>query len=423
MNSPALFSRRSFLQVSIAAAGTAVLPSGMRAAEAGGPLMAYVGTYSAPLKNVAKTQVDLPPGNGKGIHLFTVNRTTGALAPAGEFEMGSSPSCLVIDKSGTHLYSTNETDKMGEAEPGSVSACAIDRATGKLTLLNTVSSGGAGPTHASLHPSGKWLFVANYFGGSVSVFPILADGKLGPASDTKKDQGTVGPKTATNAKPGSFAFSGHDMPHAHQVRPDPSGRYVFSVDLGFDQILCWKFDAEARKLTPNDPPFVQLPAGDGPRHFDFHPNGRWFYSLQEEGSTVALFDYDAERGRLTHRKTISSLPPGYAGSNFCSEIAVSGNGKFVYCANRLHDGIAWFAVGENGELTYVDEAWTRGDYPRSFSFDPTETFLYSCNQRADHLTCFRVDRENGGLSFTGQYTPVGNPSIVVFLDLANAAAR
>jgi 6-phosphogluconolactonase (cycloisomerase 2 family) len=422
MNSPTL-SRRSFLKVSGAFAGSAFLPSVSPAAEKGGALMAYVGTYSAPLKNVAKTQVDLPPGNGQGIHLFEMNRTTGALSPAGVLEMGSSPSCLVVGAAGAHLYSTNETDKMGEADPGSVSAFAIDRATGKLTLLNTVSSGGAGPTHASLHPSGKWLFVANYFGGSVSVFPIQPDGKLGPASDTKKDHGTVGPKTATSAKPGSFAFSGHDMPHAHQVRPDPSGRYVFSVDLGFDQILSWKFDSQAGKLTPNDPPAISLPPGDGPRHFDFHPNGRWFYSLQEEGSTVALFDYDAEHGRITYRKTISSLPPDYAGSNFCSEIAVSTNGKFVYCANRLHDSIAYFAVGENGELTYVGEEWTRGDYPRSFTFDPTETFLYSCNQRADHLTCFRVDREKGGLSFTGQYTPVGNPSIVVFLDLAKSPTR
>jgi 6-phosphogluconolactonase (cycloisomerase 2 family) len=417
MISPAL-SRRSFLQLSSAVTAGALCPSLLPAAEKPGRLIAYVGTYSAPLKNVAKTQVDLPPGNGHGIHLFEMNRATGVLTPAGVHEMGSSPSCLVIDAAGAHLYSTNETDKMGEADPGSVSAFAIDRATGQLTHLNTVSSGGAGPTHASIHPSGKWLFVANYFGGSVSVFPIHPDGHLGPASDTNKGEGAVGPQTATNAPPGSFAFSGHDMSHAHQIRPDPTGRYVFSVNLGFDQILSWKFDATAGKLTPNDPPHVSLPPGDGPRHFDFHPNGRWFYSLQEEGSTVTLFDYDSDRGRLTHRQTISSLPPGYAGSNFCSEIEVSRNGNFVYCANRLHDGIAHFSVGETGELTYVDEAWTRGDYPRSFTFDPTETFLYSCNQRADHLTCFRVDREKGALTFTGQYTPVGNPSIIVFLDLA-----
>ena len=130
-----------------------------------------------------------------------------------------------------------------------------------------------------------------------------------------------------------------------------------------------------------------------------------------------LFDYDAEKGRLVARQTISSLPPGFSGSNFCSEIMVSQDGKFVYAGNRLHDGIACFAIGENGTLTFVAEEWTRGDYPRSFNFDPTGNFLYSCNQRADNITTFRIDRKTGGLSFTGQYTPVGNPSIIVFLDL------
>jgi 6-phosphogluconolactonase len=172
-----------------------------------------------------------------------------------------------------------------------------------------------------------------------------------------------------------------------------------------DKIFIWKFNVETGKLTPNDPPFVVLPPGDGPRHFHFHPNGRWFYSIQEEGSTIVLFDYDAETGRLTSRQTISTLPPGYAGSNFCSEILVS------------NDGVGIFAVGKDGTLTYVEEEWTRGDYPRSFSFDPTGKFFYSLNQRADNIAVFSVDKSTGGLNFTGKYIPVGNPSMMVFLDL------
>jgi len=252
------------------------------------------------------------------------------------------------------------------------------------------------------------------------VFPILPDGKLGPASDIKKDEGTVGPRKATNAPPGSFAFSGHDQVHAHMIQSDPSGRFVLHVDLGLDKILIWKFDEQKGVLTANDPASISFPPGDGPRHFAFHPNGRWFYSLQEEGSNVVLCDYDPAQGRLTARQTISSLPPGYAGSNFCSEIMVSSDGRFVYAANRLHDGIAQFAVGENGTLTFIAEEQTRGNYPRSFNFDPTGAFLYSCNQRADSITTFRVDQKTGSLVFTGQYTPVGNPSIIVFLDLAKS---
>ena len=419
LNSPS-FSRRSILKASSAMlAGVPFLASLARAGEAKGALIAYVGTYSSPLQHVKATQVDLPPGNGRGIHLFQVDRTTGATTPCGMYEQATSPSGLVINAAGTILYSANETDNMDTGEPGTISAFAI-KADGQLTLLNTVSSEGSGPTHVSIHPSGRFLFVANYFGGSVAVLPILPDGRLGPASCVKKDEGTVGPKKATNAPPGSFAFSGHDQTHAHMIQADPSGRFVMHVDLGLDQILVWKFDDRSGVLSPNDPPFLSFPAGDGPRHFAFHPNGHWFYSLQEEGSNIVLCDYDAEKGRLAPRQTISSLPPGFAGSNFCSEIMLSADGRFVYVGNRLHDSIGIFAVGEKGELTFISEEWTHGDYPRSFNFDPAGGFLYCCNQRGDTIACFRVDKKTGGLTFTGHFTPVGNPSIIVFHDLGKA---
>lgn len=382
-----------------------------------GPLVAYVGTFSSPLRDVLPTQVDRPPGNGRGIHIFQVNRTTGAMTLAGIHEMGTSPSCLALNTSGTRLYSANETDQLGPAREGTISAFAIDRADGKPELLNTVGSGGAGPTHVSVHPSGRFLLVANYFGGSVAVLPVLPDGRLAAASDVKTDAGKIGPTRSTHAPPGSFAFSGHDRTHAHMIQADAAGRFALHADLGLDRIFVWKFDDQKGLLTPNDPPAVNLPPGDGPRHFHFHPNGRWFYCIQEEASTIAFFDYDAATGRLTPRQTISTLPPGFAGSNFCSGILVSADGRFVYAGNRLHDSIGIFSVGPDGELTYVGEEWTRGDYPRSFNFDPTGRFLYCCNQRADHITVFRVDRPTGALSFTGHYTPVGNPSIIVFLDL------
>jgi 6-phosphogluconolactonase (cycloisomerase 2 family) len=390
----------------------------LRADEAARPLLAYVGTFSSPLGDTLPTQVDLPPGNGRGIHIFRVDRATGAMTPAGIHEMGTSPSCLALNAVGTRLYSANETDRVGKAKAGTVSAIAIDRADGKLKLLNTVPSGGAGPTYVSLHPSGRFLLVANYFGGSVAVLPILEGGRLGETTDVKNDAGKVGPTRATNAPPGSFAFSGHDRTHAHMIQADAAGRFVLHVDLGLDRIFLWKFDEKKGTLTPNDPPAVVLPAGDGPRHFHFHPNGKWLYSIQEEGSTIVLFDYDTAAGRLTSRQTISTLPRGFAGSNFCSGILVSSDGRFVYGGNRLHDSIGIFSIGTNGALKHVADEWTRGNYPRSFSFDPTGQFLYCCNQRADNVTVFRVNRKTGGLDFTGHYAAVGNPSHVVFLDLA-----
>lgn len=412
--------RRSFLQTSVTTAAASSL-SGQHAAagtNVASPLMAYVGTFSSPLGDVLPTQVDLPPGNGRGIHVFQADRNTGALTEAGIHEMGTSPSCLVVNESGTRLYSSNETDRFEGKKEGTISSFSIDPATGQLTLLNTVSSGGDGPTYVSIHPSGRFLFVANYFGGSVAVLPILDNGELGTATDVKNDSGRIGPTTATNAPAGSFAFSGHDRTHAHMIQADPSGQFVIHVDLGLDRIFVWNFDQQNGTLRANKPTGVSLPAGDGPRHFHFHPNGRWFYSIQEEGSTVALFDYDKARGLLTERQTISSLPPGYAGSNFCSEILVSSDGRFVYAGNRLHDSVAIFSVGDDGKLTYVDDVGTRGNYPRSFNFDPTGRFLYCCNQRADNMAVFAVNRDTGRLKFTGHYTPVGNPSSIVFVDLA-----
>lgn len=201
------------------------------------------------------------------------------------------------------------------------------------------------------------------------------------------------------------------------IQSDHSGRFVLHIDLGLDRIFVWKFDEVRGLLTSNEPHEVSLPAGDGPRHFHFHPNGKWLFSIQEESSTVVLFDYDATKGRMAARQTISTLPAGFVGTNFCSEILVSADGQFVYAGNRLHDSIGIFSIGVNGELTYLGEEWTRGDYPRSFTFDPTGQFLYCCNQRADNITVFRVDRKTGRLEFTGQYVPVGNPSSIVFLDL------
>jgi len=387
--------------------------------EAEKPLVAYVGAFTSPLRDVLPTQVDLPPGNGRGIHILQVDRSTGAMTPLGVCEMGTSPSGLVLNAAGTRLYSANETDRVGDRKEGTVSAFAV-KADGQLELLNTVSSGGAGPTYVSIHPSGRFLLVANYSGGSVAVLPIAADGRLGEASDVKNDEGTIGPARPTHMPPGSFAFSGHDRTHAHMIQADASGRFVLHIDLGLDRIFVWKFDDQKGLLTPNEPHAVSLPPGDGPRHFCFHPNGGWLYSIQEEGSNIVLFDYDAETGRLAARQTISTLPPGFVGSNFCSEILVSGDGRFVYAGNRLHDSIGIFSVGERGDLTFVGDEWTRGNYPRSFNFDPTGQFFFCCNQRADNMTVFKADRQTGLLEFTGHYVPVGNPSIVVFLDLAGS---
>ena len=412
--------RRAFLEAiaGMTLAGTLVHSrTSAIVAEGARRLMAYVGTFSSPLKDTLPTQVDLPPGNGRGIHRFVVDRESGDWTEAGVTESGTSPSCLALNAAGTRLYSANETDRVGTGKHGTVTAYAIDRATGDLAPLGTVSSAGAGPTYVSLHPSGSHLFVANYFGGSVAVLPVHADGTLGEATDVKESEGQVGPTRSTNAPSGSFAFSGHDRTHAHQILPSPDGRHVLHVDLGLDRIFVWKFATATGKLLPAEAHAVPVPPGDGPRHFHFHPDGTQVYAIQEEGSTVVALDWDASTGRLVPKQTLSTLPPGFKGSNFCSEILVSADGRNVYCGNRLHDSIAVFRVKQAGMLEYVGEEWTRGSYPRSFSLDPTGRFLACCNQRGDHVAIFAVNTRSGSLSFTGHYAAVGNPSHVVWLDL------
>jgi 6-phosphogluconolactonase (cycloisomerase 2 family) len=423
MRAPA-FHRRDFLvraaaALPLAAGGSAALASRRAAASAAdAPLLAYVGTFSSPLKDTLPTQVDLPPGNGQGIHRFTVDRESGAWTEAGITESGTSPSCLAVNAAGTRLYSAHETDRVGPGKHGSVAAWSIDRTTGDLTLLGSVASGGAGPTYVSLHPDGRHLFVANYFGGSVAVLPVRADGSLGEASDVKEDSGEIGPTRAQNAPPGSFAFSGHDRTHAHQILPSPDGRHVLHVDLGLDRIFVWRFDASKGTLSPGQHHVVAFPPGDGPRHFHFSPDAKRLYSIQEEGSTVVTLDWEAATGRLTPKQTLSTLPRGFKGSNFCSEILVSSDGRHVYCGNRLHDSIGIFRVQADGTLEYRGEEWTRGNYPRSFSFTPDGRYLACCNQRDDNVAIFAVDADSGALPFTGNYAAVGNPSHVVFLDLA-----
>jgi 6-phosphogluconolactonase (cycloisomerase 2 family) len=298
---------------------------------------------------------------------------------------------------------------------GSISSYLINRFNGRLELLNTVNSGGAGPAYLNVHPSGRFVLAANYDGGTLAVFPLGTSGQLDSASDIKDSSSKVGATRASSAPPGSFAISGHDRPHPHMIQSDPSGRFILSTDTGTDSILVWKFDAELGVLAPAKQRAFKFPDGDGPRHFKFHPNGKWLYSLQEEASTLVLFDYDARHGALKSRQTVSTLPVNFAGTSFASELVISPNGRFLYAANRLHNSLSCFSIDRTGLLSFKSETWTRGDYPRSFSISAGGRYLYCCNQRSDAITSFKINR-TGGLTFTGQYTALGTPSMIAFLD-------
>jgi 6-phosphogluconolactonase len=396
-------SRRAFLRSSaaFAVARAALTPaSGLNTRRT----IAYVGTDTTPVDGAA---------NGKGISLFETDSDTGELSFVKLVANSPNATWITFHPSGKYLYASNEVADFA-GKNGSISAFSIDRATGDLQFLNSVSSQGASPAYLSVDAAGKYAFVANYFGGNIAVLPILPDGTLGPAVDVHEDQGHLGSLQGTSSPQGSFAISGHDAPHAHIVLPDPKNRFVLQTDLGQDRIYVYKFDSGTGKLTPASVPFVSLPSGDGPRHLVFHPNGHWLYSIQEESSTVVFFLYDPETGALHSQQTVSTLPQGFTGTNFCSEIMLSPGGRFIYAANRLHNSIAVFSVGARGHLRNVGETSTLGDYPSHFNIEPRGNFLYACNQRSDQITSFRIDRASGKLTFTGQYTPVGTPMCIAF---------
>jgi len=367
-----------------------------------GLLRAYVGTYTG------------SGSNGEGIYLVEIDRDRGEVRRQRLVAKAANPSWLVAHPSGRFLYAVNEvSDYHGNS--GSVSSYSMDE-SGDLRAINTVSSEGSGPAYLSIDATGRFAFVANYGGGSVAVLPIAADGSLGAAVDVHRDSGAAGAERATNAPAGSFAISGHDAPHAHMVLADPANRFVLATDLGQDRIYVYRSDAATGKLTAlAEQPFVTLPSGDGPRHVAFHPNGRWLFSIQEESSTIARFDYEAATGRLTARQSISALPEGFAGTSFASEILVAPNGRYLYAGNRLHDSIAIFAIGGDGTLTRVGECATLGDYPGQFRIEPNGHFLYACNKRSDCITTFRIHTESGMLTPTGQYTGVGSPGCITFV--------
>lgn len=400
-------SRRKVLKSSAALVALCAATRGAPGYVAGnGKALAYVGTYSSPIDGGA--------GNGKGIYLFEMDLASGELTLVKLAAEARNASWLALNPSGRYLYSVNEIADFGGTS-GSVSAYRVDRANGDLELLNVVSSEGAGPAHLSVDASGKYVFVANYAGGSIAVLPILPDGSLGPASFVHGDAGSIGRPAPTNAPPGSFAFSGHDKPHAHMIQAAPGNRFVVQTDLGQDRIYVYRFDAEAGKLADSELPFVSLSAGDGPRHFGFHPNGRWMYSLQEEASNVVFFLFDPMSGRLSAQQTVSTLPPHFKGSSFASEILISFDGRFLYAVNRLHNSVAVLAIGSDGRLEYLGETSTLGDYPRHIGIDPKGNFLYACNQRSDNIASFRIDRKAGLLSSTGEYAAAGSPACILFV--------
>jgi 6-phosphogluconolactonase (cycloisomerase 2 family) len=391
--------RRDFIARTAVSLAVPFAASSVRSASAAAAY-AYVGTYTP---------------NGGGIYLFRVDRASGALMQMQVVDDTRNPSWLAVNPAQTRLYAVSEIDNYQGTHSGAVVSYAIDPETFALRRLGAVTSGGSAPAYVSVHPSGKYAFAANYGGGSVAVFPIGADGALAEASDVRPSVGPRHHPHAIDDPPGQFAVSDHEGPHVHMVASDPTGQFVVANDAGLDLTLIWRLDTQAGRLLPSDMPVVEAPSGSAPRHFVFHPNGRYFYNLYEHDCKIAVYDYDGSRGAMRLKQSVSTLPPKFAGSNLAGEILVSPDGRFLYVSNRLHSTLAVFAIAADGGLKMTSETWVHAEYPRSVAIDPGGEIIFSCNQKGDSITSFRINAATGALAFTGRYEPVGSPAVMVLL--------
>lgn len=355
----------------------------------------YVGTYTR--------------NGSKGIYTFELNPKTGATTqPVVAAEL-KNPSFVAISPSGNYLYAVNEvSDFPGISGPkaGGVTGFQMDAKSGKLTKLNSQLSGGPGPCHLTVDNAEKCVLVANYGGGSVACLPIQEGGELAPASSFFQHEGSsVNPRRQQG-------------PHAHSVNVDAGNQFAVVADLGLDKLLVYKLNAEKGELSPNTPPSVSTHPGDGPRHFSFHPNGKFAYANNEILLSVTAYGYDADQGILTPLETYPTVPEGTGlEGNSTAETLVHPSGKFLYVSNRGPNSIAMYRINPDGKLTSLGQEPTKGKIPRGFGIDPTGKYLLAANQDSDTVVVFEIDPSTGKLSPTGTVLEIPTPVCVRMLPI------
>jgi 6-phosphogluconolactonase len=357
-----------------------------------GQYLAYVGTYTT-------------KQSSKGIYALRFDSATGQLTLIGLAAESTDPSFVAVHASGKYLYAVNEIGEFNGLKSGAVSAFAIDGKSGMLKALNQVSTHGAGPCFVSLDKAGRFALVANYDGGSVATFPVHDDGSLGLVAGFVQHSGSSVDKERQEAA------------HAHWIGVSPDNRFALAADLGLDDVLVYHFDGYKGSLTPNDPGYARVTLGSGPRHFAFHPDGKFGYVLNEMASTVTAFAYQAQKGSLSAFQTIATVPKEYSGVKEAAEIAVHPSGKFLYASNRgTANNITIFTIdAAKGTLKLAGAVATKGKTPRNFVIDPTGAFLLAANEDSGNIVVFRIDPATGGLTATGQTVEVPAPVGIAFV--------
>jgi 6-phosphogluconolactonase len=375
----------------------------------------YFGTYTGfRFVRHSKTQ-GVGESRSKGIYVSRFSAATGSLSEPELAAEITNPSFITISPDNRFLYAVTE-DPLSLGPPldhvSFVSAFAIDASTGKLRLLNTLPSGGTSTCFISMDKTGKYVLMAHFGSGSVSVIRVKEDGSLGEQTSFIQNIGhSVNPAIQTG-------------PHAHSILVSPDNKYVVVSDLGLDKVLIFHFDEKTGELTPPDPPFATVHPGGGPRHFAFSPSGKFGYQLSEMSGVVDAFAWDPTAGTLTHLQSVETKPHTFAGENHSAEITVSPDGKFLYESNRRNTGdtgwgpdtIGIFAIDpDKGILTLVDQTLSGAIMPRNFAIDPTGSYMLVAHQYSNNVIVFKIDSATGRLTKTGNEIQLQVPVCIQFV--------
>lgn len=337
------------------------------------------------------------PGDEGGVHAFAFDASTGKLQPLKTTLGVPNAFFLAISPNQKYLYSIH-APTFGGKEPESVAAYEITRATGALKFLNKSTTLGTASCYLEALPAGKLLLCANYSSGSFTALTLRPDGSIGSGISQFESKGS------------SVNPDRQKEPHPHCFVPSPDGRFAFGADLGIDKIV--GFEANEYGTMVRKASATPTPAGAGPRHLTFHPNGKWMYVINELANSVTHFDYDAAKGQLTPRATLPTLPADFKGTSHCADLKITPNGRFLYGTNRGHDSLACYSIGDDGVLKLIEIVPSRGKGPQNLLIAGEGRWLLCANMPGDNVSIFAIDATTGKITPHGETIAVKGASCI-----------
>lgn len=340
--------------------------------------LGFIGTYTK--------------GDSQGIYSFIFNTATGQIEKIKTAARLNNPTFLSIARDNRFLYSVVQ-----DGSEGGVAAFSLNSASGELLPLNRQTTAGPQPSHLQLDSKQQYLLTANYHKGTVAAYTIDAEsGQVNSQASLIQHNGASPSQT----------------PHPHYASFTPDEKYVAVVDLGIDQVLTY----EIRGNNLHKVSHLELKHGCGPRHLDFHPNGKFAYLMTEYSSEVIALNYHAENGTFSVLQTILAIPADFTGNNQGSAIHTTSDGRFIYAANRGHNSMAVFAVDPtSGRLSLVEHVTSAGNWPRDFSLDPSEQYIIGSNQESGNLVIYKRNPETGRLVLLQSDIKVPHPVCIKFV--------